>query len=346
MIGDQPAAPTLEHAEAFVASLGGSQHTAETYAQALRRLAECLHETEYGDWHDASVPYPAGALEDDLLLHFYRWLQSRGYRPRTRSVYLAAARRFLVWLDAHDLLPSSVSVTKAGNRLKAVQGRVSRSSDVARAVDPELPSIVTYYDQVQLPSRGVKRLLLLRNRAIVHVLYASAGRVSEVASLTRADVLDGRQDEVLIRGKGGRHRVILLTPEAQRAIAAYCKARNDRHPGLFISHGRDRGKPLGRWALWKVVKDAAEVLELFRGTSPHDFRHYRARQLLHEGMDLDVLQVYLGHSDVATTRRIYAPYTALEKVKDQLATFGLSPGDAGQPSATGSREPRTAAAVP
>jgi integrase/recombinase XerD len=321
--------PSLEHAAAFLASLGGSQRTAETYRQALRRLAECLQATEYGGPRNTFSPYPAADLGDDVLMHFYRWLQARDYRPRTLSVYLAAVRRFLVWLDAHDYLAPGFSVTKAQNRLKAVRGRVRRPSDVARPVDPDLPQIVTYYDRVPLPDQGAKRLRLLRDRAVVHVLYSSAGRVSEVASLTRADVLDGRLDEVLIRGKGGRDRVILLTPEAQRAIAAYCRARTDRYPGLFISHGRNRGKPLGRWALWKVVKDAAKALGLYRGTSPHDFRHFRARQLLHEGMDLDVLQVYLGHADVATTRRIYAPFTSLEKVKDQLATYGRSPAEAG-----------------
>jgi site-specific recombinase XerD len=264
---------------------------------------------------------------------FYDWLhRAQQYRPRTVSVYLAAARRFLTWLDAHDLLSAELSVAKANNRLKAVLGRARRQSDTAKAVDPDLPDVVNYYDGLALPPRRNdaynKRLRILRNRAIVHTLYASAGRVSEVASLTRNQVLDGRLDEVLITGKGGKERVILLTPEAQAAISAYCRERDDRYPGLFISHGRNRGKSLGRWALWKVVKDAAKALDLFQGTSPHAFRHFRARQLLHEGMDLDVLQAYLGHADISTTRRIYAPYTSLDKVKDQLATFGRSPVEA------------------
>ena len=61
---------------------------------------------------------------------------------------------------------------------------------------------------------------------------------------------------------------------------------------------------------------------------PAAFRHFRAQQLLHEGMDLDVLQAYLGHADISTTRRIYAPYTAVDKVRDQLETFGQSAKDA------------------
>lgn len=325
-----PSPPVLQHKADFLASLGSSPRTVETYGQALDRLAACLDDMDYDEGaKNRPSPYPVQLLKDDLLMIFWDWLtRVRGYQVRTVGVYLAAARRFLVWLDAHDLLAPGFSVSKAQNRLQAVRGQVRRPSEVARAVDPDLPSIVTYYDGLELPKQKGPRLRLLRNRAIVHTLYASAGRVSEVASLTRPQVLDGRLDDVLVRGKGGKDRVILLTPEAQAAIAAYCSDRLDHYPGLFISHGRNQGKTLGRWALWKVVKDAAKALDLYQGTSPHDFRHYRARQLLHEGMDLEVLQVYLGHADIATTRRIYAPYTALGKVKDQLATFGRSPAEA------------------
>jgi integrase/recombinase XerD len=329
MSEDDPA-PYLEHSHDFLSALAVSPRTVQTYGQALDRLASCLHERDYHGVRVASPPYPVSALQDDLLVVFFEWLtRSQNYQPRTVAVYLAAVRRFLVWLDAHDYLPPALSVAKAENRLAAVKGKSRRPSEVARAVDPELPRVVTYYDRLPLPPQSarnrLRRLRLLRDRAIVHTLYASAGRVSEVASLTRAQVLDGRLDEIWITGKGGRDRVILLTPEAQGAIAAYCAERQDSHPGLFISHGRDRGTPLGRWTLWKVVKDAAIALDLYQGTSPHHFRHYRARQLLHEGMDLEVLQAYLGHADIATTRRIYAPYTALGKVKDQLATFGRPP---------------------
>jgi integrase/recombinase XerD len=326
MSKDDPS-PHLEHSQDFLSSLAVSPRTVQTYGQALDRLASCLHQRDYGRLRTTTPPYPVNVLQDDVLVVFFEWLtRNRNYQPRTVAVYLSAVRRFLVWLDAHDYLAPALSVAKAENRLAAVKGKSRRPSEVARAVDPELPRVVTYYDRLPLPPQGprnrLKRLRLLRDRAIVHTLYASAGRVSEVASLTRGQVLDGRLDEIWITGKGGRERVILLTPDAQQAIAAYCAERQDAHPGLFVSHGRDRGTPLGRWALWKVVKDAAKALDLYQGTSPHHFRHYRARQLLHEGMDLEVLQAYLGHADIATTRRIYAPYTALGKVKDQLATFG------------------------
>ena len=68
---------------------------------------------------------------------------------------------------------------------------------------------------------------LLRNRALVHTLRCSGGRISEVLSLKRSQVQDGRIDEVLITGKGGKQRVLFLDPPALLAITRYCNERHD-----------------------------------------------------------------------------------------------------------------------
>jgi site-specific recombinase XerD len=325
----------LEHGEQFITTIASSPKTADAYRYGLARLAEFIADTKYMPAERPPAPkFATAALRDDVLLKFHEWLTKAKYAEPTRDNYLAAVKRFLIWLDANDRLPANFQVGKAVNRLKAARGS-RRAAKAGREPDPGVPNIVTYYDAITLPAadekRGrIKRLEILRARAIVHTLYASAGRVSEVASLTREMVLDGRKSEVRITGKGNKDRVMLLTTDAQRAIAAYCREREDSYPGLFISHGRDAGKSLGRGTLWSVVKKAATALGLFKGTSPHAFRHFRAQQLLHEGMDLDVLQAYLGHADISTTRRIYAPYTAVEKVRDQLETFGRTAKDAAQ----------------
>jgi integrase len=330
-------ASELEFGDAFLATIASSPKTANAYRYGLGRLAEFVADTKYAPAGKPPAPrFSVSALRDDVLLKFHEWMVERKYAPPTRDNYLAAVKRFLIWLDANDRLPAGFQVGKAVNRLRAARGG-RRAAKAGREPDPGLPRIVTYYDSIPLPSpeekRGaIKRLETLRARAIVHTLYASAGRVSEVASLTREMALDGRLSEVRITGKGGKDRILLLTKEAQNAIAAYCRERSDNHPGLFISHGRGAGKPLGRGTLWAVVKRAAKALGLYKGTSPHAFRHFRAQQLLHEGMDLDVLQAYLGHADISTTRRIYAPYTALEKVRDQLETFGRSAKEAAKDS--------------
>jgi len=325
----QPQAPAVEFGDEFIATITSSPRTVATYKYGLTCLAQFIADTEY---MPPPPPYSVSHLRDDLLIKFHQWMVESDYKPATRENYLAATKRFLIWLDANDRLPAGFQVGKAVNRLTAARG-TRRSAKAGRDPDPGIPRIVTYYDSIPLPSSDsprdrLERLKILRARAIVHTLYASAGRVSEVASLTRELVLDGRKSEVRITGKGNKDRILLLTKDAQNAIAAYCRERADKFPGLFISHGRGAGKPLGRGTLWAVVKHATKALKLYKGTSPHAFRHYRAQQLLHEGMDLDVLQAYLGHADISTTRRIYAPYTAVEKVRDQLDTFGRSADDA------------------
>lgn len=325
----------IEYGDEYIASIGSSPKTADAYRYGLARLVEFIADATYIQTRRLNTPVPQYAvadLRDDVLLKFHAWMVDREYAGPTRDNYIAAAKRFLIWLDANDRLPTGFQVGKAVNRLAAARG-TRRAAKAGREPDPGIPRIVTYYDSLDLPASDSprdrrERLKLLRARAIVHTLYASAGRVSEVASLTREAVLDGRKSEVRITGKGGKDRILLLTKEAQNAIAAYCRERDDDYPGLFISHGRGAGRSLGRGTLWAVVKRAAKALDLYKGTSPHAFRHFRAQQLLHEGMDLDVLQAYLGHADISTTRRIYAPYTAVEKVRDQLETFGRSPRDA------------------
>jgi integrase/recombinase XerD len=334
---DETHFPSLDEAQRQFLATIQTPRTAETYRWALNAFQRFFQEhTKVDDGSgngDETPPCPTDRLRDDVLEEFYYWLSQQYSSQQTARTYLSAVRRFLSWLDARDLLAGSFQLSKAQNRLKAAQGNRRGIPYKHRRVDPELPALVSYYDKLALPEgddqpKRLVRLKILRARAIVHTLYASGGRVSEVASLTREMVLDGRVDEVHLVGKGGQPRVILLTPEAMRAIQAYLTERDDSSPGLFISHGRrGQGKPLGRGTIWAVVKRAAASLGLHRSTSPHSFRHFRATQLLNEGMPLESVQAYLGHQDISTTRKVYA-HTRTAVLRDQLNTYGRSPTEA------------------
>lgn len=324
--------PTLTAVQKHFLETIQAPRTAETYRWATDSFVHFVAQTNYAGWSEAPGDFPVDRLQDDVLEGFYYWLSEKYESQQTRRTYLSATRRFLNWLDARNLLAPDFQMGKAHNRLKAAQGERKRIPYKHRRVDPELPRVVSHYDKLQLPeadshANQLERLKILRARAIVHTLYASGGRVSEVTSLTREMVLDGRLDQVHVVGKGGQPRLILLTAEAMQAIQAYVGERNDDYPGLFISHGRGKGKPLGRGTVWAVVKEAAKALGLHRSTSPHSFRHYRATQLLNEGMPLESVQAYLGHQDISTTRKVYA-HTKTAVLRDQLATFGRSPTEA------------------
>lgn len=311
----------------FLGSIGHPR-TAQTYHYSLGMWATFLNNkksvklTDVGTWTDV------------LVADYHAWLIGRGYKRSSVALYLVAARRYLQYLNAHDLI--GFSMDKALNKWYEVRGgRRYKSHSNAREADPGVPKIVVYYDSLELPTgdeykNWLKRIEILRARAVVHTLYASAGRASEICSLTREQIRDGRLSECKIVGKGGDSRTLLLTPEAQRAIRAYCKERDDEYPALFISHGRGAGNPLSRGTVWSIVKKAAIQLGLNGFSSPHAFRHYRAQSLLDSDMPLETIQAYLGHKDISLTRRVYAPKTSVGKIRAQLEKYGVDPQTAAE----------------
>lgn len=267
-------------------------------------------------------------IKENILQEFALAISKRKFAKATRQLYVTALRRFLEWLDATDQLPDGFNRAKSEAKLKLARGG-ARGGYKFRQPDPDLAKIITFYDGLDRPSTDTQYLEWLRNKAIMHTLYASAGRVSEVAALTRAQVADGRVSEVFISGKGDKQRMLMLTGEAQAAIRTYCAARTDSSPALFISHrrGKHGSQPLTRASVWNLVKAAAKALGLSKTTSPHSFRHFRATQLLNEGMPLESVQMYLGHASPETTRIVYA-HTHTAVLRDQLNTYGLKPDEA------------------
>jgi site-specific recombinase XerD len=325
-----------EATEQFVSSITRSSRTQETYALGLKVFQRFLRETHYkGCTAGKHPPTPGtlstGAFEDDVLLQFCRWLLTQEYSQSTINTYLSAAKRLFRRLYALDQLPPTFNLGKALEKLRDYTRDIERREPNPPNPDRRIPQILLYFDEQILPTeekKHLKRLRILRARAVVHTIYASAGRVSEVASLDRADVQDGGVREVMITGKRGRKRLIFLTAEAQQAIRAYTQARGaDGHKPLFISHGRNYGSRLSRQTIWRTVKEAVAALGLYEGVSPHDFRHYRATQLLNDGARLEDVQAILGHAHIGTTRDVYAR-TDRRTLREVYDTFTRSPQEA------------------
>ena len=303
----------------FLGDLAGlSERTQATYRTALAAYL------------DSKIP-----IDENTLKAFDEYLTKRKYTragvkapysKATRSLYVTAVKRFLEWLDAHDKL-APWTRTKAEARLKASRGRHARSGVKHREPDERLYEMITFFDDQPEPAgRDADRLRLelLRNRALLHCLWDSAARVSELLSLTRAQVADGLSDRVTVIGKGDKERTIFFTRESQAAMRAYCRTRQDPYPGLFISHRRDKGARLSRVSAWNIVKRAARGTGLHGMVSPHMVRHARATQLVNEGMPIESVQMVLGHENIATTQTYYAKMK-VDVVKGQLEEYGLSP---------------------
>lgn len=147
----------------------------------------------------------------------------------------------------------------------------------------------------------------LRDRAMLELLYATGARAAELIGLD-VDDLDGLDHPdggtVILRGKGGKERLVPVGRPACEAVGAYLtRARpalaKRGGPALFLN---TRGGPVSRQTLWNVVSAAAARAGVTQEVSPHSFRHSFATHLLDGGADIRVVQELLGHASVTTTQ--------------------------------------------
>lgn len=326
-----------------------SAHTMDAYRQAIALFFTFLEDRDRAI-HNALLPIqqsqftiaeelPLEALTEEdapIFLHFAQWLMSpssgkkgdrRPYKPSTVELRVAGVQSWFQFLDDYGWLPGDFKLAKA-KRIVADEIR-SRPQKSGPPQPPEyIEEVIYYYDTQPLPKHLRKpdvdqervqrwELTRLRNRALLHTLAETGGRISEVLSLNLADfpprhleTNDVLRIEVL--GKGG-HTYYLRVYDSLPAIRAYIKARGANLKGLrhgdvplFVSHDPHYdGNRMSRVVAWRVVQRASKALGL-QSITPHDFRHWRATQLLNAGHSLDVVQEYLGHRSVETTRSYYA----------------------------------------
>jgi site-specific recombinase XerD len=155
----------------------------------------------------------------------------------------------------------------------------------------------------------------LRDRAILELLFSTGLRVSELCSLTRD--IDLNSDELSIRGKGGKIRVVFISDTAKSFLRKYLAARRDMDDALFIKIGKNvsktiakKGEVLGitKRTVERIVKDLAIKAGISKKVTPHVMRHMFATDLLGNGADIRSVQTLLGHSSIITTQ-IYTHVT-------------------------------------
>jgi integrase/recombinase XerC len=215
---------------------------------------------------------------------------------------VASIRTFYRWAVSHGLVADDPAATLRHPKLSARLPSVLRATDAEALV--EAPADVGDAD---LPSQ--EEAFLLRDRAVLELLYGSGLRVAELAGLTVSGVNLGR-GRIRVHGKGGKDREVPLSDFAVDALARYLRhgrpwivradSPAEMTDALFVNR---RSKPMGTRDVRAMIERYREQVLPDRHVSPHTLRHSFATHLLEGGADIRAVQELLGHSSLATTQR-------------------------------------------
>lgn len=268
------------------------------------------------------------------LGRYVHFLDGRGLKALD-DVAEADVSAFLAHLRTGDEEHQSLSATSSARTLIAVRGFHKfcvrdglTVADVADAVKPprppkRLPKALALSDvEALLAAAGDGGTsLTVRNRALLEVLYGSGARISEAVGLD-IDDLDLQDGSVLLRGKGGKQRIVPLGSYAIEAVENYLAVSRPRlsasggsGPAVFLN---SRGGRLSRQSAWAILVAAAQRAGVTADVTPHTLRHSFATHLLDGGADVRVVQELLGHASVTTTQ-IYTLVT-VDRLREVYAS--------------------------
>lgn len=295
--------PASREAELFLEMLAAERaaapNTLAAYAADLETCASFLAAQGNG-LVAASTADLANWLSD---------LGAEGQARRTVARRLSCIRQFYLFLLREGLREDNPAANLDAPQPEATLPRFLSESEVVALIEACVPS-------PDASAAKIRRALVAR--AALELLYASGLRISELLSLPR-DALKNDKPMMVIRGKGGRERLVPISESARDAALALQAVDAGREsPWLFP--GRDPKRALTRQAFDKILHEVGlqAGIEPAR-LSPHVLRHSFATHLLAHGADLRALQMLLGHADIATTQ-IYT-HVQTERLRQVVETY-------------------------
>jgi site-specific recombinase XerD len=279
---------------------GLSAKTQENYTRFLNKFFKWLEENSLSDLKPKSL--------SPTHISKYRIFLARHTDPRTKKIlkkstqnyYLIALRsllEFFVEKDITSLPPSKIKLAKDKS-------------------DKEIKFLTL--DQIErlLLTPDDNTAIGLRDRAILETFFSTGLRVAELISLNRDQlrIKDSTRDlEISVLGKGSKVRTVYFSERSIYALKRYLNGRKDLDEALFVNYKpgiakTDKQRRLTSKSIEDIVKKYVKIAGLPVMATPHTIRHSFATDLLTQGVDLRLVQEFLGHRNIATTQ-IYTHVT-------------------------------------
>ena len=275
--------------EMIAAERGAARNTLEAYNRDLQAYSQFLSVRKttvlvvsvqdirayLQSLHDEGFEASSSARRLSAIRQQHRFLFAEGHRADDPSVTLASPKR-------GRPLPKVLSVAEVDHLLASVQGA---------ALNPDLS-----------PHR---RLMGVRMCALLELLYATGLRVTELLSLP-VNAVQPHTQMMIVKGKGGKERLVPLTEKAKTAVSAWREALKMAQPGTrspWLFPAESASGHLPRQVFARDLKEVASFASISsQRISPHVLRHAFASHLMQNGADLRIIQQLLGHADIATTQ--------------------------------------------
>jgi site-specific recombinase XerD len=257
----------------------------------------------------------AGQIDADLIhkfrLHLSRFQDEngQGLKRITQNYYIIVVRNFLRYLSRHDV--------------KTLQ---AEKVEVGKTPEREVEFLENNEVERMLEAASGLSFKVVRDRAILELLFSAGLRVSELININR-EKLNLKSGELSIRGKGNKIRVVFISDTAATSLKKYLTLRTDVDPALFVRDVNKlkkftpRKKPLSEKeknrqndlrltprSVQRIVKQYALKAGIVKDVHPHTLRHSFATDLLMNGADIRSVQEMLGHASITTTQ-IYTHIT-------------------------------------
>ena len=223
-----------------------------------------------------------------------------GISSRSNMRLISSLKKFFLYLASHNLIKINPAENLESPR---------KVKSLPHTIDVES------VDKL-LNAPDLKTRLGARDKAMLETLYACGLRVSELVTLNFSQVVT-ESNFLRVMGKGKKERIIPINDYALSFLKIYIEdfrsefVKDKKTDALFLSN---RGQAMTRHSFWHIIKKYAVQVEISDHLSPHTLRHAFATHMINNGADLRVVQLLLGHSDLATTQ-LYT-HIAKNELKD------------------------------